>query len=71
MFHTYNGMLKFKYRWGNDKILSQLFALHQGLLQPIEADSLAKRTAIMQLSLSVRIAEEFMSKEKASLPLGD
>ena len=25
----------------------------------------------MQLSLSVRIAEEFMSKEKASMPLDD
>jgi len=32
---------------------------------------LAKRTAIMQLSLSVRIAEEFHSKEEASMPLGD
>ena len=64
-------MLKFKYRWGNDKILSQLFVLHQGLLQTIEADSLAGHTAIMQLSLSVRIAEEFHSKEEASMPLGD
>ena len=32
---------------------------------------MAKRTAIMQLSLSVRIAEEFHSKEEASMPLGD
>ena len=34
-------------------------------------DSLAKRVTIMQLSLSVRIAEEFHSKEEASMPLGD
>jgi len=32
---------------------------------------LAKRSFIMQLSLSVRIAEEFHSKEEASMPLGD
>ena len=32
---------------------------------------MAKRVTIMQLSLSVRIAEEFHSKEEASMPLGD
>ena len=34
-------------------------------------DSLAKRFDTMQLSLSVRIAEEFLSKEKASMPLDE
>ena len=41
------------------------------LPQTATGDSLAKHTAIMQLSLSVRIAEEFHSKEEASMPLGD
>jgi len=34
-------------------------------------DNLAKRSFIMQLSLSVRIAEEFHSKEEASMPLDE
>ena len=41
------------------------------LPQTATGDSLAKRAGIMLLSLSVRIAEEFHSKEEASMPLGD
>ena len=41
------------------------------LHQAVTGDSLAKRAGIMLLSLSVRIAEEFHSKEEASMPLGD
>ena len=37
----------------------------------VRRDSLAKRFDTMQLSLSVRIAEEFLSKEKASMPLDE
>jgi len=37
----------------------------------VRSDSLAKRFDTMQLSLSVRIAEEFLSKEKASMPLDE
>ena len=41
-------------------------------LQPVRrADKLARRFDTMQLSLSVRIAEEFLSKEKASMPLDE
>ncbi len=41
------------------------------LPQTATGDNLVESSAIMQLSLSVRIAEEFDSKEKASMPLGD
>ena len=41
------------------------------LPQTATGDNLVKRSAIMQLSLSVRIAEEFLSKEKASMPLDE
>ena len=41
------------------------------MLRIIGSDSLAKRFLVMQLSLSVRIAEEFHSKEEALMPLGD
>ena len=56
---------------GNYKIVRHYCCVAMRLPQTATGDSLAKRAGIMLLSLSVRIAEEFHSKEEASMPLGD